>query len=67
MNLLAFRSLLSLELRGCDLSTSAWLGLQLVQASVQSLSCIGCLEELRHLLAPSSPTLAFSGSVLQPN
>lgn len=43
-----------LELVACDLSTSAWLGLETIRLTLQSLACYDSMEELRHLLAPSS-------------
>lgn len=60
VNLLPFQALTRLELRGCDLSTSAWVGLANIQ-QVESLTCLGCLEELHHLLAPFSHVLSMQG------
>ncbi|KAK9905071.1 hypothetical protein WJX75_009256 [Coccomyxa subellipsoidea] len=54
VNLSPLHSLAHLELSGCDLSTSAWLGLEAVQDKLRSLSCHNSLEELWHLLAPAS-------------
>ncbi|KAK9832497.1 hypothetical protein WJX81_002220 [Elliptochloris bilobata] len=48
-----FQALETLELRGCDLSTSAWQGASVVQATLRGLSCADSLEELQHLLAPA--------------
>ncbi len=53
LNLSPFRSLQHLELVGCDVSTSAWLGLAAVRLTLRSLACHDSLEELWHLLAPS--------------
>ena len=50
-----------MELRGCDLSTSVWLGLANIQTSLQGLTCIGSLEELHHLLAPYSRIVSLTG------
>ena len=50
-----------MELRGCDLSTSVWLGLANIQASLHCLTCIGSLEELHHLLAPYSRNVSLTG------
>ena len=61
VNLLPFQSLSSMELRGCDLSTSVWLGLANIQTSLQGLTCIGSLEELHHLLAPYSRIVSLTG------
>lgn len=63
LNLLPFQCLSKLELVGCDLSTTAWVGLNNVQ-SVQSLKCIGCLEELQHLLSPFPHMLSLPGLLL---
>ncbi|KAK9823284.1 hypothetical protein WJX72_001616 [[Myrmecia] bisecta] len=52
VNLTQFRSLTTLELRGCDLSTCAWAGLEVVRGQLTSLHCYDSLEELDHLLAP---------------
>ena len=54
LNLSPFRSLQHLELVGCDVSTSAWLGLGAVRLTLRSLVCHDSLEELWHLLAPAS-------------
>lgn len=54
MNLSPLLSLTHLELTACDLSTSAWLGLESVRGTLRSLSCRNSLEELWHLLAPAS-------------
>ncbi len=62
VNLLPFQFLSNLELVGCDISTTAWVGLNSVQ-SVQSLKCIGCLEELQHLLSPFPHMLSVPGQL----
>lgn len=54
VNLSPLHSLTRLELSGCDLSTSAWLGLEAVRGRLRSLACHNSLEELWHLLAPAS-------------
>lgn len=56
VNLLAMQSLVSLELRSCDLSTSVVAGLAALQGSLISISCSDSLEKLHHLLAPSMHT-----------
>ncbi|CAK0783551.1 hypothetical protein CVIRNUC_006750 [Coccomyxa viridis] len=53
LNVSCLQSLTQLELVGCDLSTSAWLGLEMVQPRLRALTCRDSLEELWHLLAPS--------------
>ena len=53
LNLCSLQSLTHLELMGCDLSTSAWLGLEAVQPTLVSLACHNTVEELWHLLSPS--------------
>ena len=53
LNVSCLQSLTQLELVGCDLSTSAWLGLEMVQPRLRVLTCRDSLEELWHLLAPS--------------
>lgn len=47
-----FSGLRKLELRGCDLSTSAWESLPLLQESLVELHVTDTLEALHHLLAP---------------
>ena len=62
LNLCSLQSLTHLELVGCDLSTSAWLGLEAVQPTLVSLACHNTLEELWHLLSPSTrPAAADHG------
>ena len=53
LNVSCLQSLTQLELVGCDLSISAWLGLEMVQPRLRALTCRNSLEELWHLLAPS--------------
>ncbi|BDA49747.1 probable Nischarin at N-terminal half [Coccomyxa sp. Obi] len=54
VNLSPLHSLSHLELTGCDLSTSAWLGIESVRGTLRSIACHNSLEELWHLLAPAS-------------
>ncbi len=53
LNLSCLHSLTHLELVGCDLSISAWVGLEVVQPQLQSLACLNTLEQLWHLLSPN--------------
>ena len=62
LNLSPFRSLVRLELLGCDLSTSAWLGADVLRLQLRSLSCRDSLEELWHLLAPSADRPTSQGA-----
>ena len=67
LNLCSLQSLTHLELVGCDLSTSAWLGLEAVQPTLVSLACHNTLEELWHLLSPAMrPAAADHGKILLP-
>ncbi|GMH46037.1 hypothetical protein BSKO_14001 [Bryopsis sp. KO-2023] len=52
VNLSPFRTLASLELRGCDVSSTCVRGLAGVRPVLQRLICQDTLETLRHLLAP---------------
>ena len=67
VNLACFSKLTELELRGTDLSTSAWLGLAEVQPSLQCLTCCDSLEELQHLLAPYSRLVTYLGGPMLPS
>ena len=61
INLSVFCSLLTLELRGCDLSTSAWVGLDALRPTLVNLFCFDSLEELQHLLASNDELPPLSG------
>ena len=66
LNLSPFRSLVHLELTGCDLSTSAWLGADVLRLQLRSLACSNSLEELWHLLAPSADRPSSQGACNHP-
>lgn len=66
LNLSPFRGLAHLELLGCDLSTSAWLGADVLRLQLRSLACRDSLEELWHLLAPSADRPSPQGACKLP-